>query len=52
MWEKKKNNQLARELLEALAIKDNGENCVSAPSVALHHKEEAFLRGATVSGQG
>uniref|UniRef100_A0A090XD09 Putative secreted protein n=1 Tax=Ixodes ricinus TaxID=34613 RepID=A0A090XD09_IXORI len=33
-------------------VKNNGEKCVSAPSVALYHKKEAFLRGAKVPGQG
>ena len=39
-------NQLAREMLEALAIEEKGEQCVSAPSVALHNTEKMFLRSS------
>lgn len=37
--------KLGREILEALAIEEKGDDCVSAPSVVLHEKEKRFLRG-------
>lgn len=39
----KKSDQLTREVLEAVAILDNGGACISTPSVALTEKEKRFL---------
>ena len=41
-------DQLAREILEALAIEDKEDNCVSSPSIALQESEKRFLRDANV----
>lgn len=39
-------NKFARKVREALAIDANADSCVSAPSIALHHKEVMYPRRA------
>lgn len=43
-------NELAREIFEALAIDAKKDECVSVDSIALHPKQNMYLRGAPHEG--